>query len=114
MSGSSGGPWSFFEEWSERSRARREAARQLRRGRPTATVRRVHRHLDVLGTVTYAIVDVSGYTNAGPLLGPAKQAGMTINPIVSRDITAANSALSAHQFRAAWSDYQAAYQALSS
>lgn len=44
----------------------------------------------------------------------ARQAGLTINPIVSREITAANGALAAHQYRTAWSDYQAAYQALGS
>jgi hypothetical protein len=42
----------------------------------------------------------------------ARGAGLPINSTASTDLAAANSALSSHNYKTAWKDYQAAYQAL--
>jgi hypothetical protein len=42
----------------------------------------------------------------------AKQAGLPVNATATSNLTAANNALAAHNYKAAWKNYQAAYQAL--
>jgi hypothetical protein len=42
----------------------------------------------------------------------AKQAGLPVNATATSNLTAANQALVAHNYKTAWKDYQAAYQAL--
>jgi hypothetical protein len=42
----------------------------------------------------------------------AKQAGLAVNATATNDLTAANTALTAKNYRTAWQDFQAAYQAL--
>jgi hypothetical protein len=42
----------------------------------------------------------------------AKQAGLPVNATATSDLAAANQALAAHNYKTAWKDYQAAYQAL--
>jgi hypothetical protein len=42
----------------------------------------------------------------------SKQAGLAVNSTATSNLTAANAALNAKNYRTAWQDYQAAYQAL--
>jgi hypothetical protein len=42
----------------------------------------------------------------------AKQAGLPVNATATSDLAAANQALASHNYKTAWKDYQAAYQAL--
>jgi hypothetical protein len=42
----------------------------------------------------------------------ARSAGLVVNAMVTRELAAANDALSADQYRTAYADYQAAYQGL--